>query len=549
MERLETGHKQGHWVILNNVHLMPRWLVELEKKLDAYAAEGSNERFRVFLTSEANTAIPIGTLSRSIKLTNEPPQGLKANLKRAFCSFSPEFINELDSKLRAIVFGLSFFHAVMIERKKFGAKGFNMMYPFALGDLRDSVVCLQNYMENTSGRIPWEDLRYIFGQIMYGGHIVNDFDRLLCVSYLEQFLRDELLDEHELFPYVGKEDKVSFKSPNPTTFDRYLEHIEAEYKGDTPIAFGLHPNAELDARTAASESLLRLLLELQPRDGGAAGEGEKTPRAIASAAMGDFQEAFGDVKWDVEEVQGGMEEVGPFQNVLILELKYMNRLLAFIKSSLATLRLGFDGKLTMSEAMERLEEELSLDKVPGAWAKLAWPSLRSLALWKANLAARVGQLNDWAAAPMDVPRVTWLGGLVNPQSFLTAIRQQTAQRNQLELDRLTIVTEVTKRAPEEVDAPSRDGCFISGLFIQGARFDVAAGVVDKSRPREMYQPLPVVNVRSIPVDKLDLKNTYECPVYKTAQRGPTFVFIAQLKTKSPPARWVMAGVCCLFDTG
>jgi dynein heavy chain len=547
IEKLELAHKQGHWVILNNVHLMPRWLVDLEKKLDFFAQEGSHERFRVFLTSDYSPFIPIGMLNRSIKLTNEPPQGLKANLKRAFCSFSPEFINELDSKLRAIVFGLSFFHAVMIERKKFGAKGFNMMYPFANGDLRDSVVCLQNYMENMSGRIPWEDLRYIFGQIMYGGHIVNDFDRLLCTSYLEQFLRDELLDEHELFPFVDKTDKVSFKSPNPTTFDRYLEHIDTEYKGDTPIAFGLHPNAELDARTAASESLLRLLLELQPRDGGAAGEGEKTPRAIAGSAMSEFQESFGDTKWDVDDIQASMEEVGPFQNVLILELKYMNRLLSYIKSSLATLRMGFDGKLTMSETMEKLEEELSLDKVPTAWTKLAWPSLRSLVLWKVNLVSRVAQLNDWAAAPMDVPKVTWLGGLVNPQSFLTAIRQQTAQRQQLELDRLTIMTEMTKRTPEEVDAPSRDGCYISGLFIQGARFDVSLGIVDKSRPREMYQEMPVINVRSIPVDKLDLKNTYECPVYKTSQRGPTYVFTAQLKTKSPSARWVMAGVCLLFD--
>jgi hypothetical protein len=44
-------------------------------------------------------------------------------------------------------------------------------------------------MENASSKIPWEDLRYIFGQIMYGGHIVNDFDRLLCGSYLNHFLK------------------------------------------------------------------------------------------------------------------------------------------------------------------------------------------------------------------------------------------------------------------------------------------------------------------------------------------------------------------------
>ena len=90
-EKLDLAHKQGHWVILNNVHLMPRWLVRLEKILDAFQldnnGEGSHEKFRLFLTSDAAKTIPIGVLNRSIKLTNEPPTGLRANLKRAFCSF------------------------------------------------------------------------------------------------------------------------------------------------------------------------------------------------------------------------------------------------------------------------------------------------------------------------------------------------------------------------------------------------------------------------------------------------------------------------------
>jgi dynein heavy chain len=402
-------------------------------------------------------------------------------------------------------------------------------------------------MENATGKIPWEDLRYIFGQIMYGGHIVNDFDRLLCVSYLEHFLRDELLDEMELFPFAKDEKGVSFKSPSPTTYDRYLEHIETEFKGDTPIAFGLHPNAEIGFRTEQSETLLRTLLELQPRDNASSGGDGKSPRDLASQAMGEFLDSFGETSFDVEEIQAGMEEVGPFQNVLILELKQMNVLLVQIKRSLGVLKLGFDGKLTMSEEMERLETELSLDKVPSSWSKLAWPSMRPLTSWKFNLAARVQQLSEWVSNPMEVPKVTWISGLINPQSFLTAIKQQTAQRTGQELDKLTIQTEVTKRMPAEIDAPSRDGCYITGLYMQGARFDVAGGVIDKSKPREMYCEMPVINCKSVPLDKLEEKGIFQCPVYKTETRGPTFVFMAQLRTKSPSARWIMAGVALIMD--
>lgn len=99
MSCLELAHRNGHWVILNNIHLMPSWLIELEKKLDEFALEGSHEKFRLYLSSDPSNAIPIGVLSRCIKLTNEPPAGLKANLKRAFANFSREYIEEVNEPI------------------------------------------------------------------------------------------------------------------------------------------------------------------------------------------------------------------------------------------------------------------------------------------------------------------------------------------------------------------------------------------------------------------------------------------------------------------
>jgi dynein heavy chain len=545
-QKLQAAHKQGHWVILNNVHLMPRWLVELEKMMDAFAAEGSHERFRVFLTSEPANSIPIGVLNRSIKLTNEPPTGLKANLKRAFCSFSQEYIDELETKQRSILFGLCHFHAILLERKKFGPKGFNMMYPFGIGDLRDSAVCLSNYMENAGSKIPWEDLRYIFGQIMYGGHIVNDFDRLLCMTYLTFYLRDELLDEMELFPFVDDEKAASFKTPSPTTYEAYIEHIDRELKGDTPLAFGLHPNAEIGFRTAQSENLFRTLEELQPRDGAGAEEGS-SPQQVAENKLTEILDAFGEINYDLEEIATAMDEKGPFQNVLLLECEQMGRLLTHLKRTLNDLQLGFAGELTMSDAMDALMSCLFMDRVPADWAKLAWPSLRPLKGWLYNLQLRVNQLGEWVGNPMEPPRVTWLSGLINPQSFLTAISQQTAQRNSLELDKLVIQTEITKRAVEEVEGASRDGCFVTGLYLDGARWDTSSGQLQNSKPREMFFPMPVINCRAIAAEKLETKGYYMCPVYKTEQRGPTYVFQAQLKSKSAADRWILAGVALIMD--
>ena len=72
--------------------------------------------------------------------------------------------------------------------------------------------------------------------------------------------------------------------------------------------------------------------------------------------------------------------------------------------------------------MERLMRALASDAVPMSWRNLAYPSLRTLGSWLVNVQQRAGQLNEWTA-DLSVPKVVWLSGLFNPQSFLTAVMQ------------------------------------------------------------------------------------------------------------------------------
>jgi dynein heavy chain len=528
---------------------MPRWLIELEKRLDEFALDVSNKKFRLFLSSDASPGIPIGLLNRCIKVTNEPPAGLKANIKRAFASLNKETFEDYDSKMKSILFGLCHFHAIMLERKQYGPMGFNMMYPFSIGDLRDSAVVLNNYMENSGGgKIPWADLRYIFGEIMYGGHIVNDFDRKMCNTYLDFYMKDELLDETEMYPYNDDEKSMSFMSPSATSYDKYLEHMDTGIAQDTPISFGLHPNAEIDFRTTQSNRILATVLELQDRDG-SSGQGSLSPDEIASTTTSDVLDRFGEKKFDVEDLTRMLEEQGPYQNVFIQEMDVMNILLAEIVRSLKELQLGFAGELTISDSMESLKSSLYLDRIPLVWQKIAWPSLRPLSSWLNDFSLRLQQLEDWQNNPSDIPKVTWLSGLYNPQSFLTAICQVAAQKNQLELDKLRTWTDVTKKTMmDEIESVCREGAYISGMSMQGARWDLSAIQIERSKPKEMFCRMPIINVKALSADKFDTsQGIYVCPTYKTEFRGPTFVFCVQLRTKASPGKWVLSGVALILD--
>ena len=117
------------------------------------------------------------------------------------------------------------FHALILGRIKFGAQGWSRKYNFNDGDLRICGDILHNYLTNYD-QVPYADLQYLFGEIMYGGHIVNSWDRIMCAAMLNSLMNDGLLDEIELFPFIdGK--NVTFKSPPQNlTYEKYAEYIE-----------------------------------------------------------------------------------------------------------------------------------------------------------------------------------------------------------------------------------------------------------------------------------------------------------------------------------
>ena len=173
------------------------------------------------------------------------------------------------------------------------------------------------------------------------------------------------------------------------------------------------------------------------------------------------------------------------------------------------------------------------------------PYLR-LGMWLVNLLERQKQLQDWTA-DLATPKCTWISGLFNPQAFLTAVLQVTARKNEWPLDKIGFTVDVTKRGPEEIEAATREGAYIHGLYVEGARWDTATGSLEEAYMKELYPKLPVMQVKAAPSDKIDTKGLYVCPCYKTQDRGPTFVFAPALKSKEPSTKWVMAGVALIMS--
>ncbi|NWI54818.1 DYH17 protein, partial [Calyptomena viridis] len=543
---MEVAAVEGHWVILQNIHLVARWLDTLEKLAEQHSLE-SHPEYRLFMSAEPSPSpethiIPQGLLENSIKITSEPPTGMRANLHRALDLFSQETLEQCskEAEFRCILFALCYFHAVVAERRRFGTQGWNRPYPFNSGDLTVSVNVLHNYLE-ANAKVPWDDLRYLFGEIMYGGHITDDWDRRLCRTYLSEYVQAEMLEgEVSLAP--------GFLVPPRMDYEAYHQYVDDNLPGESPHLYGLHPNAEMGFLTVTSDRLFRTVLELQPKESDAAGGSGSSREEQASPVKSVLDEILGQLPepFNMEELMEKAKEKTPYTVVALQECERMNILTCEIRRSLKELNLGLQGELTITSEMEELANALFYDSIPESWTRHAYPSLLSLGTWYADLLLRIRELEVWAT-DFVLPATVWLAGFFNPQSFLTAIMQSTARKKQWPLDKMCLAVDVTKKTREEVTIPPREGSFVHGLFMEGARWDVASGSIADARLKELTPTMPVILLRAIPVDRMDTTNVYECPVYKTRTRGPTYVWTFNLKTKEKAAKWVLAGVALLLE--
>ena len=533
---VETGFRQGTWAFLQNIHLTPKWTtIWLERRSEDL--DSAHPDFRLFLSAEP-AVLPINLLKVCVKLTNEPPEGLQLNLVKSLTLFHDEFFESSSrtAELKSICFALSLFHAVILERRKFGPQGWNQLYPFNMGDLTSCAQVALNYLESNT-KVPWDDLKYIFGEIMYGGHITDFYDRELANAYLDAYMHDELLEGFQIYP--------GFHAPsNLLSTKEILEYVDINMPQESPAAFGLHGNAEIGFRMKHAEQMFTDIRELQPQSGALGSGASALDRA--KVILDDIMEKMPEL-FEMYDITERIEERGPFINVFLQEIERMSKLMNTMICTLSELDLGLKGDLQMSERMETLLLALADDRVPSSWESAAYPSKRPLGAWFLDCLQRHKQLNDWTAE-LSLPKVTWISGLFNPQSFLTAIMQSTARKNEWPLDKTTIQTEVTRKFSEEVASLSKEGAFVSGLTLEGARWDEKMGQLEDSRPKELFMQLPIVIVKAVTFEKsVSSKDLYLCPVYRTQDRGPTFVFVAGLKTKAPPARWTMAGVALLME--
>eukprot|EP00928_Gymnodinium_smaydae_P031101 TRINITY_DN22944_c0_g4_i1.p1 TRINITY_DN22944_c0_g4~~TRINITY_DN22944_c0_g4_i1.p1 ORF type:complete len:1938 (-),score=445.97 TRINITY_DN22944_c0_g4_i1:215-5482(-) len=573
-EKNNAAFLTGGWVILQNSHLGIGYMCELEDVI--VKTPEIEEDYRLWITCEITPRFPIGLLQLVIKVTLEPPAGLKAGLARTYSTMvSQELLDKIDlEKWRTLVYTQCFLHSVVQERRKFGPIGWCVPYEYNNSDLDACLLFLERHLTSTllvGQPLSWITVQYMVAEAQYGGRITDDLDRELFNTYSAKWFCEDIFKASFTFNNYAWE--YNYKIPEGLEIQQFRDAIDTIPPVDSPLIFGLHPNADLTYRLKEASEMIATIVETQPKDTGG-GSGKSMDEIVKDQALDllskmppDFVEEI--FRATITKLKGppGTSDKGfaaPLNIFLFQELQRLQNIIKIVRTNLKNIAMAIDGTVVMTVELMADLGSIFDARVPKSWcydpsgAEISW-LMPNLGGWFTGLLDRQIMLNTWLENSRSVMKSYWLTGFTNAQGFLTGMRQEVTRqhkKDQWALDDVISHTEVLAFDHERVKDVPDEGQNIHGLFMEGARWNRQESKLDESEPKKLFVGMPAIFVTgTTPRDLRALginygpNGPYNSAVYKYPKRNDRYlIFRLLLKTDLHPFHWKLRGVCLIAQT-
>ncbi|XP_043928516.1 cytoplasmic dynein 2 heavy chain 1 isoform X1 [Protopterus annectens] len=463
---LKDCARDGEWLCLKNLHLVTSWLPVLEKELNSLHPKSN---FRLWLTAEIHPKFTPILLQSSLKITYEAPPGLKKNLMRTYESWSPEQINKNGLLPRShSLFCLAWFHAVCQERRNYIPQGWTKFYEFSLSDLRAGYEIIDGLFEGTK-EVHWEFVRGLLENAIYGGRIDNVFDLRVLKSYLEQFFNSKVIGRS---PSESRK-TIAFPScismPNSCNILDYRSIIENLPEDDKPSFFGLPSNIERSSQRIISSQVISQLRILNR----SVTAGSKFDREVWSNELSPVLNLWKKLNQGSnlihQKVSSPSERQGsPSLSFILLEQFNAIRLVQSVHQSLAALSKVIRGTSLLTSEVQKLASALLDQECPLSWQS-KWDGPEDPMQYLRGLVARALAIQNWvekAEKQTLLSDTLDLSELFHPDTFLNALRQETARVMGCSMDSLKFVAAWNGRIKD-----AKLQVKIGGLQLEGCSFD------------------------------------------------------------------------------
>jgi dynein heavy chain len=335
-------------------------------------------------------------------------------------------------------------------------------------------------------------------------------------------------------------------------YKNYLKSLPLE---ESPEIFSMHENANITFAQKETFAIFDTLVALMPKSS-KSGSGKSRDEILMETVVSMQSKIPKPFSIDNVMRKYPIDYKESMSTVLIQEVIRFNRLLSVIHSSLIEMVKALKGLVVLSEQLENACNSIFLNQVPTTWAAKAYPSLKNLSSWVIDLIARCEFLQRWI--DQGIPIVFWISGFFFPQAFLTGTLQNFARKYVVSIDLLSYDFKIVDTKWESIQSKPVDGCYIRGLYMEGARWDPTRKTLAESKPKELYSDMPVIWLIPKPQRKKPETGIYDCPVYKTLTRAGTlsttghstnYVLAIELPSEHPQSHWIKRGVALIASLG
>ncbi|KZT42722.1 dynein heavy chain [Sistotremastrum suecicum HHB10207 ss-3] len=551
-QAISTASRQGTWVLLKNVHLAPSWLGQLEKKLQTLNAHPS---FRLFLTLETNLSIPVNILRQSRVIMNEPPPGIKANLLDSLRGVPSARLSQGPSEKARLYFLLAWFHAVVQERLRYVPLGWSKIYDFNDSDMASAFTTIDVWLGSVAkGRanidpavIPWDAIRSLIKQSVYGGRIDSDFDQNVLNSFVDGLFTPQAYNvDFDLVPRT--DEKVLLTIPDGTKFEQFLSWVEALPEREPPSWLSLPPSAERVIAVAQGNDLLSKMRKMRTlsdddevastSSGSSKGDAPSQPAWMRSLLqhcqewLGVLPASFNITTRDAADNQDPLLRFFSRENSTGLKL------LTTVRRDLSDVVKVCQGDLKQTNNLRSLMSHLTKGTIPEHWRRYTLAKTMSTAQMIPNLAQRLAQLERISRLESLSNVEVWLGGLFFPEAYITATRQAVAHRKKWSLETLHLQLDI-----EQVQDPT--GFIVEGLLIEGASWSSDHLVLNQGESIRLGPS----QIRWVQVEDVQrTKRMTTLPVYLNADRSDV-LFTIDLPFEQDAGHLVAMRAVCLTADG